>query len=160
MADMRLEMLTRGLQAGFAGESTRERSARGGFEFESSHYTDSEGRYHDEWIADRVGGGQEIVEIDGVCFTRLYAGGTISLPELEAMGITKKDVIGYLISKIRQVGAATRLLEECQVEDGDWSYHYHALDQEAAIPLFTAREEINFKEQLVFVHNFLLCPVE
>ncbi|MBU0569897.1 hypothetical protein KKB40_03890 [Patescibacteria group bacterium] len=60
------KLLARGLQKGFGGGTARTGVKRGGFELESSHYeTKDGGVYHDEWLANRVGGGQELVEVEG-----------------------------------------------------------------------------------------------
>ncbi|MCL5125399.1 MAG: hypothetical protein M1511_13065 [Deltaproteobacteria bacterium] len=107
-----------------------------------------------------MGGGQEVIEIDGKKFTRLYAGGTIALEELAELGLTKKDVIRYLKSKLKELGNRTRLLENCRVEDGDWDYDYFLLDVDSDIPLTTAQEMIRFRGKRFFVHSFLLCPIE
>jgi hypothetical protein len=154
------EVLSRGLKAGFAGGSERKQVDRGGFLFETSHFEGSDSRYHDEWLADRVGGGQEVIEVDGKKYTRLYAGGTIGLDELDKLGLTKKDIIKYLITKIQELGDKTRLLEGCEQEDDEWGYEYRLLDREDAIPVSVGKETIKYKDELVFVHDFLLCPVE
>jgi hypothetical protein len=154
-----LTFLSLGLNAGFVGETERGKSDREGFIFETSHFEDGKGKYHDEWVAGRVGGGQEVIQINGKSFTRLYAGGTIDLDELTKIGLTKKDVILYLKEKIRELGDRTRLLEHCTIEDGDWNYEYCLLDEEPDIPLVTAKEIIRYRGKCVFVHNFLLCPV-
>jgi hypothetical protein len=107
-----------------------------------------------------VGGGQELIEVGDERFTRLYAGGTVSLEELEKLGLTKKDVMKYLIEKIQQLGDKTRLLEKCEQDDGDWVYRYGLLDEEERIPVVVGKEVIRYKGELVFVHNFLLCPME
>ena len=58
------------------------------------------------------------------------------------------------------LGDKTRLLEDCEQVDGEWSYEYKLLDQEDSIPVFVGKETIKHGEELVFVHNFLLCPIE
>lgn len=155
-----LRLLSQGLNAGFAGGTERGKSERGGFGFETSHFVDGDNKYHDEWVAGRVGGGQEVIEVGGKRFTRLYAGGTIASDKLAEIGLTKKEIIGYLVAKIRELGDKTRLIDECRVDDGDWAYEYTQLDDEQEIPLITRKEVIRYKGGVVFVHNFLLCPVE
>jgi hypothetical protein len=156
------KLLAKGLQKGFGGGTARKRAKRGGFELESSHYeTDSGDVYHDEWLADRVGGGQELVRIGDEKYTRVYAGGTISEEELHGMGITKRDVIGFLKAQILENGEKIRLTTDFgPVEDGDWSYIYRIVDIESDIPLITGKESVHYKGQLTFIHHFLLCPVE
>lgn len=156
----KLHLLTEGLKSGFAGETQSLQVNRGSFVLKSSHLENSEGEYHDEWIADRVGGGQEIIKVGDSQFTRLYAGGTIAIEELSRLEITKKDVMKYLISQINKMGNKTRLFEDCVSQDGDWSYQYQLIDSEDDIPVFMGKETINYKDTKVFVHNFLLCPIE
>lgn len=160
MKKEKIGFLAKGLVKGFAGYTDREQISRGDFDFETSHLEEDGARYHDEWIADRVGGGQEVIEVDGEKFTRLYAGGTVSLEELKRLELTKKDVIKYLIEKIQQLGDKTRLLEECEQDDGDWAYRYGLLDKESRIPVVVGKEVIEYKGEMVFVHDFLICPVE
>ncbi|MBU0572212.1 hypothetical protein KKH23_00905 [Patescibacteria group bacterium] len=156
------EMLTRGLQEGFGGETTRKSVARGGFTLESSHYETKDGNtYHDEWMADRVGGGQELVEVDGKRFTRVYAGGTISEEALKDFGLTKKDVISFLKKNILENGDKIRLQGNFQPEaEGDWQYKYNVIDREESIPVTVGKEHIYYKGELVFVHNFIISPIE
>ena len=52
---------------------------RGNFEFNANHFEIEDGIYHDEWCADRAGGGQEIVIVGDETYTRVYAGGTVPL---------------------------------------------------------------------------------
>ena len=82
------------------------------------------------------------------------------MTELRELGLTKKDVMRYLVTKIRELGNCTRRREDCRVSDGDWEYEYGGLDEEEEIPLVTRKEVIRYKNRVVFVHNFLLCPVE
>jgi hypothetical protein len=154
------DLLTKGLAAGFGGGTAMQGVKRGGFELESSHLEDGEGVYHDEWAADRVGGGQELVEKDGKRFTRVYAGGTLALEELQQMGITKGDIMGHLKHQLVKNGEKIRLYGDFTAEDGDWSYAYKVLDREEAIPTTVGKEVISYKGQMVFVHHFIFCPVE
>lgn len=155
-------LLSQGLEAGYAGGTERSRVQRGPFEFEMSEFTSAEGEvYRDEWIADRTGGGQEVAEINGKKVTRLYAGGTISIERLNELGLTKKDVTGYLKRKIKELGPQTRLQEDCQPEpDGDWQYQYRRIDDLPEIPLAVRMETISFRGNLVFAHAFLHTTIE
>jgi hypothetical protein len=124
----------------------------------SSHYEKDGIVYHDEWIE---GGGQEIVEIDGEKFTRVYAGGTVSEEILNNLGIKKEEVISNLISKIKELGNKTRLFSDCISEnDGDWSYEYKIIDSEKALEITVGKELIKYKNEKVFVHCFVLAPAK
>jgi len=155
-------VLTEGLQEGFAGKTEIQPSERGGFSIKVSHIVDAEGNiYHDEWSAERAGGGQELIEVDSKQFTRVYAGGTIPLDKLEELGTTKKEVIKYLKKQITENGSKTRLYSDFDPEpEGDWRYSYKIIDSEEKIPLTTGKESIYFKEKLVFVHDFIISPVD
>lgn len=154
--------MAKGLQEGFGGGTEIQSTKRGGFDIKVSHYVDQEGNvYHDEWSADRAGGGQELIEVDGKQLTRVYAGGTISLERLEELGITKKEVMKYLKKQITENGNKTRLYDNFEPEeDGDWKYTYKIIDSEKGIPLTTGKESIFFKKNLVFVHDFIISPVD
>jgi hypothetical protein len=90
-------ILSKGLLKGYVGKSVRGSVNRAGFNLETSDFEGPEGRYHDEWMADFNGGGQELVETPkGEKGTRVYAGGTLAKEELEKLGF-KKDVIGKLV---------------------------------------------------------------
>lgn len=155
------DLLTKGLSSGFAGKTTSASVVRGGFPVETSHYEGKEGIYHDEWFANRIGGGQEIVEVSGKKYTRVYAGGVIHQELLNELGITKKDITGYLKKKLLELKGETRLFDECEPNsDDEWSYLYTIIDRELEIPLTAGKEEIQFRGKTVFVHEFLLCPVE
>ncbi len=155
-------VLTEGLQEGFAGGEGIESSKRGGFSIKVSHIVDAKGNvYHDEWSADRAGGGQELIEVDGKQFTRVYAGGTIPLEKLQELGTTKKEVMKYLKKQITENGSKTRLYSDFNPEpEGDWKYSYKIIDTEEEIPLTTGKESVYFKENLVFVHDLVISPVD
>ncbi len=155
-------LLSQGLEAGYADGTQREVVQRGSFQMETSQYiSPTGGIYRDEWIADRTGGGQEIVQSGEVRYTRLYAGGTTRIDELSALGLTKKDVTRYLKKKIKGLGEKTRLSTNCNPEpDGDWQYTYTLREQIDNIPLTVGMETITFKGTLVFAHAFLHTPVE
>jgi len=155
-------LLTKGLQEGFAGSTVRKGVKRGDFKLESSHYETEDGDiYHDEWMASRAGGGQELIEVDGKRFTRVYAGGTISKKALESLGLAEKDVIGFLIKQISDNGDKIRLYKDFLPEsEGDWRYEYKIINSEEEIPVTTGKESVFYKEMMVFTHIFVLSPVE
>ena len=155
-------LLTKGLQEGFGGETARKGVKRGGFELESSHLETEDGSvYHDEWLADRVGGGQELTDVNGNKFTRVYAGGTIAVNVLQELGLTKKDVIGFLKKQIKENGENIRLYDNFEPEaEEKWRYEYKVIDREKEIPVTTGKESIFYNEKLVFVHVFALSPIE
>lgn len=157
------ELLTEGLSRGYAGKTEIEIVDRGGFKFKQSHYVDEPTGeiYHDEWLAARTGGGQELAIAGEEKITRLYAGGVISPDRLKKLGITKKDVIGYLIKKVGELGNKTRLFEDCTpASDGDWQYVYKITDRIESVGLTRALETINYKRVQVFVHGFETCPIK
>ena len=153
-------LLNEGLANGHAGGTKRETVQRGFFPMEQSVHESPEGTYLDQWIADRVGGGQELVVIGEQIATRLYAGGTIGLEQLKELGLGKKDVTRKLKQFIKDSDGKTRLLENYEAQDGDWQYSYRIMERLETIPLTVGIEAINFKGNLVFVHGFLHSPVE
>lgn len=157
------ELLTEGLSRGYAGKTEIETVDRGGFKFKRSRYTDeATGKiYRDEWLAARTGGGQELAVAGEEKITRLYAGGVISPEQLEKLGIAEKEVIGYLIKKVGELGNKTRLFEDCTpASDGDWQYVYKITDRIESVGLTRALETINYKGVQVFVHGFEICPIK
>lgn len=153
--------LSHGLLKGFAGETTFQSTQRAGFELQCSHLVENGNTYHDEWAADRTGGGQELVSVDGDTFTRVYAGGTISVTAMEHLGITKDTIMEFLIISLNTASGNTRLSQNYgPVQHGDWTYQYQVLEQNPAIPLTTGKEDILYKDQVVFTHVFVMCPVE
>ncbi|HOX96202.1 MAG TPA: hypothetical protein PLI45_02375 [Candidatus Woesebacteria bacterium] len=161
MSEKTEKLLSLGLKQGFVGETVMQSVERGVFKMKSSHFENEDGTYHDEWMADRTGGGQEIVETDGVSYTRVYAGGTISINALTEMGISIKDVMSFLKKNILEGGEQTRLFADYLPEpDGDWQYSYTILEDEPKIPLTLGKEVIRYQGVLVFIHDFLITPVE
>lgn len=155
------EILTKGLQEGYAGGTQVKKVKRGSFTLKSSHLEEDGKEYHDEWAADRVGGGQELIKVGGKKYTRVYAGGTILEEELKKLGIEKKDVTGKLKEFITEYGNKNRLYKDFSPEpEGDWRYKYKIIDKEDNIPVTTGKESIFYKDTLVFVHLLTLCPVE
>ncbi|MEK7450873.1 MAG: hypothetical protein AAB662_02970 [Patescibacteria group bacterium] len=155
-------LLSKGLEQGYAGGTERQTAQRGPFKLESSQLITPEGGiYIDQWIADRTGGGQEIVQIGNEKSTRLYAGGTIGIGELQKLGLTKKDVTKKLKQFIKEAGSKTRLMENYTPQsDGDWQYSYEIINALKEIPLTVGMETIKFRGTLVFAHGFLRSPIE
>jgi hypothetical protein len=149
--------LTAGLLAGYGGKTQFSSVTRGPFELKSSHFESGDIVYHDEWTN---GGGQEIIKTGDSMYTRVYAGGVINSENLQKLGITHKDVINNLISRIQQLGENTRLFADCKAEviDG-WDYEYKILDNQTEIPVTTGKEVISYQGQTVFVHVFVLSPI-
>lgn len=139
------QALTAGLLAGYGGKTEFQQVKRGSFEFKSSHFEDDNVVYHDEWTN---GGGQEIVKVDDEMFTRVYAGGVLGEP---------KEVIPKLIFFIQKLANQTRLFSDCQLTDGDWQYQYKIIDSDSGIT--TGKETIKHQNQLVFIHIFVLSPI-
>jgi hypothetical protein len=159
MNDSIKQALTQGLLAGYAGEAEFKSIVRGGFEMKQSYYNKNGVVYHDEWLPNRTGGGQELVEIEGQKFTRIYAGGLISETALKELEIDENDVISTLINQIKLAGEKTRLNADYEKLDRDWKYSYKVKKQIEEIGLLVGKEKIKYKGQLVFVHYFLLSPI-
>ncbi|PIZ96825.1 MAG: hypothetical protein COX79_04495, partial [Candidatus Levybacteria bacterium CG_4_10_14_0_2_um_filter_36_16] len=141
------KILAGGLSAGYAGGSRIEDVARGGFHLKSSHIKTSDGIYHDEWAAHRAGGGQEIVSVEDKIYTRVYAGGTISLEKLKQLGVEESEVGDYLKRKLTELGDKTRFDEDCSPEpDGEWQYTYKVMNREDDIPLIVGYEHLLFQD--------------
>ncbi len=156
------KIMSEGLAAGYAGGTERVTVHRDIFDLESTTYTSPDGGEHsDQWIANMIGGGQEIARINGETATRLHAGGTIPIEELAKLGVTKKDVIGFLKKSILEANGQTRLGENYVPESqGDWKYAYRVLDRKDELGLTVGMETIAYKGHLVFAHGFLNSPVK
>ena len=153
-------ILAKGLLEGYVGKSVRGSVERAGFNLETSDYKGPEGKYHDEWAADFNGGGQELTETEsGEKATRVYAGGTLSADKLQELGLTKKDVIGKLVTFVNQLGDGTRLDIDAEAEEGSWKYTYKVLKSVKEIPVDVGEEEIRYNNNLVFVHYHIISPV-
>jgi len=138
------QALTSGLLAGYGGKTEFKTINREGFELKSSHFENGGILYHDEWIS---GGGQEIVKVGDHSFTRVYAGKVLD---------ASVDVIPKLIYFIQQLKDKTRLFSNCQLSEGDWQYQYKIIDTECDIT--SAKETIEYKNKIVFVHYFVMSP--
>jgi len=155
------KLLTKGLKEGFAGGTIIQNTKRGGFDLKSSHLEKNNITYHDEWFANRAGGGQEIVKVGEITYTRVYAGGTIPLEKLKALEISIDDVMAFLKKQITENGEKIRLYTNFEPEpEGDWQYSYNILDKNNNIPLIIGKEVIKYKAQLVFIHDFIISPVD
>ena len=152
--------LTRGLTAGYAGETEFTRIKRASFDLSSSDFQADGIEYHDEWLRASVGGGQELVRVNDQMFTRFYAGGVIEEDKLNNLGITEKTIIGELVAHILELKDKTRLFSDCRPNaKGDCQYDYKLIDPDANVPVTIAKETISYKGEVVFVHDFLLCAV-
>jgi len=138
--------LTTGLLAGYGGQSKFEKVVRGSFELTTSHFENSDITYHDEWTN---GGGQELVSVGKEMFTRVYAGHTFT---------ENKEIISKLIYFISQLKDQTRLFSDANLVDGDWQYFYKIIDRESDI--FAGKETIKFQSKTVFVHYFVISPIQ
>lgn len=156
------EALTKGLLTGYAGGKVSSMQ-RDVFSGDASHVELGNGDvYHDEWfVVSHLGGGQELVKVDGQMFARLYAGGTPLPEKLAELGVTTKDVGAYLKQKIAELGERTRLDANCQPEaDGDWRYEYSVLLNDEKIGVVVGAESIYYKNERVHLHPFILSPVQ
>lgn len=154
------QAITSGLLAGYGGKTKFVSTQRGPFELKSSEFLESGIEYIDQWLPKDAGGGQELVRINGEEFTRLYAGGLVGAEKLTELGTTGKEVIGYLIKQISFLGDKTRLFADCHPEvQDDWGYDYRVVEFESEIGVSVGKEIIKYKNNLVFVHYFLLCEI-
>jgi hypothetical protein len=153
--------LTQGLLAGYAG-GTIDKVDRGRFSGNSSHVSLPDGViYHDEWFATHSGGGQELVKVGDLSFTRLYAGGTPDETTLSALGITTSDVGRYLVKKISELAEKTRLTSDCRPDpDGEWQYEYRITGEYPQTHVTTGLETIEYNGTVVHHHAFILSPIQ
>lgn len=142
--------LTKGLLAGYGGQTEFTTVNRGSFTLKSSHYQDKDMVYHDEWTN---GGGQEIIRFNNETFTRVYAGG------VNDKKVSADLIIQKLIYFIKQLGNKTRLFSNTKTSDGDWKYQYKILDQDQDLDITVGKETITFQNQIVFIHVFVLSRV-
>lgn len=155
-------LLTEGLAVGYAGTKKPEGIQRSGFTGKANDYINPEGgHYHDEWFANDNGGGQELVETGAEQYTRLYAGGVIPVEELQKLGLTTNDVIGQLITSVRELGGKTRLNEPSSLSHADgWVYNYEILKISKEVPLTIGYESISYNDREVFAHGHMISPVK
>jgi hypothetical protein len=153
------QAFSKGLTSGFAGKSTFEKIVRGKFQMVSSLYSEEDILYIDQWFPGHMGGGQEILEVDGKRYTRVYAGGTVEDSILLSLGISKTDVMAWLKKILLEVGEKTRFDEPHQQEDDAWSYQYTPGLVEETTGMITGKEIISYKNTPVFVHFFIISSV-
>ncbi len=156
------KLFTEGLMAGYAGNKNPDTIQRAVFVGKSNDHTTENGEhYHDQWFADDNGGGQELVETAEEKATRLYAGGVIPVEELQKLGLTTKDVIGRLITSVRELKGKTRLHEPAslQLTDG-WNYKYEILKKSHEVSLTIGYESISFNHREVFAHGHMISPIK
>ncbi len=159
-ADLK-ELLTEGLAAGFAGQTQFETVKEGPVTYKVSTFVSSTGGvYRDKWTGGKSGGGHEVAIIGDRAIFRSYSGGTIKDDQLAELGVDHKAVMDYLISKILELGNKTRLDDDCIVgPDGEWQYTYRVMRVEEDLSKIFAREVIAYKNRLVFLHDFSICPL-
>lgn len=151
--------LAKGLTAGFAGKSTFEKIVRGKFPMVSSSYCEDGISYMDQWFPGHMGGGQEILEVDGKRYTRVYAGGTVADTVLSPLGISKSDVMECLKKTLLTAADKTRFSDPYRIEDGEWKYQYTPGEPDETTGMITGKEIISYKNTPVFVHLFIISSV-
>lgn len=144
------DALTIGLLAGYGGQTDFQTITRGGFKLKSSHFEKDNIKYHDEWTS---GGGQEIVEVNGQKYTRVYAGGV--QPGFPDSSLVIQKLVGF----IQKLQDRTRLFSDSDMDDGDWKYRYHILFRDDEFDITVGQEIISLKNQTVFIHCFILAPI-
>lgn len=155
------KLLSKGLAQGFAGGTVMVGVKRSVFDFKSSHFEENGNIYHDEWFADRAGAGQEVVKVGNITYSRVYAGGTLPVEELQKLGTDKGQIMIFLKKQMLENGEKIRLHTDFTPEaEGDWQYSYKVTDTNPQIPLTMGKEIITFKGNLVFEHDFIICPVD
>jgi len=156
-------ILVKGLKAGYVGRGKQDRVQRGPFTLKSTEHISPEDNasYIDQWIAKRIGGGQEIAQIGDEMVTRVFAGGIVNPDTLGTLGIDEKQILTYLKSKLSELAESTRLHENVEPKaDGDWQYKYEVVGEYAELPLTVGIETIRYKGNEVFVHVFLNTPIQ
>lgn len=156
------KLLNEGLLYGYAGGGKRKTSQTGPFIAEETEYHSLDGGVHyDRWVAEELGGGQELAQIGDEKITRVFAGGVPTKKILNNLGLTKKDVTNHLKEFIRGSSGKTRLSEDYSQHEGEWEYDYRIIqsfaDQE--IPLTMSVETIRYRGTLVFAHGFSRSPI-
>lgn len=152
------DAFTKGL-AVFSGKSTFEKIVRGKFAMVSSTIDDGNVYYIDQWFPGHLGGGQEILEVNGQRYTRVYVGGTIADEKLQPLGITKDDVMACLKKSLLIAGAATRFDEAFTLTEGKWKYMYTPGEVDEVVGVMMGKEIITYDGTPVFVHFFLISSV-
>ena len=153
------QALAKGLTAGFAGKSTFEKIVRGKFPMVSSSFIADDIVYLDQWFPGHMGGGQEILEVEGERYTRVYAGGTVEDSVLSPLGISKADVMKCLKKTLLAAADKTRFRDPYRIEDGAWAYQYTPADPDETTGMISGKEIISYKNTPVFVHLFIISSV-
>lgn len=141
-------------------------SERDGFPITTNGLSNGEVLSTDQWAGHnpRTTGGQEIVKVGSITYTRVYAGGVIKdYEKLKAHGITEQGVIGFLTEVILTYSDQTRLDESCELPIGSWTYTYTP-SYHPDIPMWTGVELIYHMsdrgdDDVVFRHSFMICPI-
>jgi hypothetical protein len=76
------------------------------------------------------------------------------------LGITPKEIIEFLVKVISENPGQTRLRVPFSFQDGSWAYTYEVLDTTESLDLTIGKEKILYKDEIVFVHGFLLSPIQ
>lgn len=101
-----------------------------------------------------------IVIVGNQDFYRLHIGVSVSVVQLEELGLTLSDLNGYVSKKVAELGAQTRLTQSCEPEaDGEWKYRY-LVTQEPDTHLIYGRESVDFKTEEVFDNYLVFSPVK
>lgn len=152
--------LTEGLLTGFTKGNT-ERIDRNGFSGKGSIVPLDGGQYIDQYFGKESGGGQELVEVDGKRFTRLYAGGVVPASMLRTLGITHQEVMNFLGESLVALGESTRLFKDSSYgSEKGWNYQYKIISRDDLIGVTSGIETICYIEDKVFAHHFVLSPVK
>lgn len=116
----------------------------------------------DEWQGhgSRTTTGNDIVTVRGITYSRVYAGGTINHDKIILLGINESKIMEFLTSIVQTYADRIRLDEDFAIVNGDWQYHYECTSSNPKIPIWLGEEVIYYQNQLVFQHNFMICPVE
>lgn len=156
------EVLSNGLLKGYAGGKPKPVKRGKVFVGESSHFEENKSVYYDEWFANQLGGGQELIKSENETYTRLYGGGCPDDAILKRLGINKDQVYDFLKKNLLSLQEKTRLFENCLPEaEGDWDYAYIVDPQDAEdIPIIRSTETISYKHTIVHIHYFILSPVK
>jgi hypothetical protein len=153
-------ILTAGLLNGYLTNNTVREQRISSFKFQNTGYSSPEGVYEDRWIGKSSGGGQEVVKVNGIEYTRVYAGGCLEKEKLEKLGITKEDIDKFRKEALLELTDQTRLDDVASYQTGFWDYGYDIEDEfEGEFGVIQGMEQINYNEERVFLHRFLLCPV-
>jgi hypothetical protein len=143
----------------FSGKSKYGKILRGKFTMAESVVEDADTYYIDEWFPGHFGGGQEVLEVGGQRYTRVYAGGTVEDSIIAPLGITKDDVMGSLKNFLMEAGGRTRFDLRYQKDSLDWRYRYVPGEQDETSGMITGKEVITFKHTPVFTHFFIISRV-